>query len=355
MTAREKFRRIMRHQDVDSLPVLALEPYEMEMRTLWERQGHLKKWQTPEERLGMDALEMIPVNFGPIPGYETRRLWEDETYYAETEFMGGSVKRKKEAPMRYYGFIDHPVKGPDDWKEYKKRFAPCPERLPDLAGIAEKYDACENPVGIHLFPFFFRLGFYALGMESFMEAFYVEPEMMHDMFSCWADFTIGTLRPLLEAVRPDFVTLTEDLAHKGSTHISPATYEEFWLPYQNKVVKLLEGYGIEVISLWSAGKLDPIMDLAIGNGVNCTWPLERASGIDPHALRAKYGERLRMAGGIPVKALISGKDAIDDAIDGLMPLVRQGGFFPSLDDMVLPDISFENYEYMVKRLREIKL
>ena len=356
MNAREKFRRIMRFEDVDSIPVLALEPYEAEMQSLWESQGHLKRGQAPEQRLGMDALEMIPVNFGPIPGFNRKRLWEDEEYYAETEFMGGVVKRKKEAPTRYYGFIEHPVKCPDDWYEYKKRFLPDPGRLMfDPEDAVEEYKNCENPVGVHLFPFFFRLGFYTLGMAGFMEAFYLEPEMMHDMFGYWSDFVIETIRPLLEKVKPDFVTLTEDLAYKGATHVSPAIYENFWLPYQNKVVSFIQNYEVEVISLWSAGKLDCIMDLAVGNGINCTWPLERASGIDPHGLRAKYGKRLSMAGGMPTKALIGGKDMIDGAIEELTPLILQGGFFPALDDMVLPDISFENYEYYIKRLKEIKL
>ena len=356
MNAREKFNRIMNFKDTDSLPVLAMEPYEMEMQALWESQGHLKKGQTPEEKLGMDSLELIPVNFGPLPGFEAKKLWEDETYRVETESMGGKVKRRKEAPSRYYGYIDHPVKSPGDWAEYKKRFAPCPERISfALKNAAEKYGKSENPVGIHLFPFFFRLGFYAMGMEYFMEAFYAEPEMMHDMFSHWADFAIGTLRPVLEAVRPDFVTLTEDLAYKGATHISPDIYAKFWLPYQNKVVKLLEHYEIKLISLWSAGKLDGIMDMAVENGINCTWPIERASGADPHALRAKYKNKLSMAGGIPTKALIGGPDEIDGALEDLMPLARQGGFLPALDDMVLPDISFENYAHLVGRLREVKI
>ncbi|MCL1793391.1 MAG: hypothetical protein FWG34_05950 [Oscillospiraceae bacterium] len=356
MDTREKFNRIMNFQETGSLPVLAVEPYEREIQALWETQGHLKKGQTPEEKLGMDSLEIIPVNFGPIPGFEIKKLWEDETYYIETEFMGGKVKRKKEAPSRYYGYIDHPVKSPEDWAKYKKRFACCPERVPfDLKEAAEKYAKCKNPVGIHLFPFFFRLGFYAMGMEYFMEAFYTEPEMMHDMFDHWSEFAIGTLRPMLEAVKPDFVTLTEDLAYKGATHTSPALYEKFWLPYQNKVVKLLEHYEIKIISLWSAGKLDGIMDMAVGNGINCTWPVERASGADPYALRKKYGKKLGMAGGIPTKALIGGPDEIDGAIEDLGPLIKQGGFFPALDDMVLPDISFENYAHCVKRLREIKI
>lgn len=356
MNAREKFNRIMNFEDTDSIPVLALEPYEWEMQALWEEQGHLRKGQKPEEKLGMSALEIIPVNLGPIPGFETKRLWEDETYYIETEGMGGKVKRRKEAPTRYYGYIDHPVKSPDDWNEYKKRFAPeSGRRYGDLREMAEKYAKCENPVGIHLFPFFFRLGFYAMGMEYFMEAFYLEPEMMHDMFHHWSEFTIGTIRPVLEAVKPDFVTLTEDLAYKGTTHMSPDIYEKFWLPYQNKVVKLLEHYEIKVISLWSAGKFDNIMDMALDNGVNCTWPVERASGADPHALRAKYKKRLRMAGGVPTKALIEGPDQIEGAIEDLMPLVKQGGFFPALDDMVLPDISFEHYEYYIRQLKKIKL
>ena len=345
----------MRFEHTGSLPVLALEPYEEATQNLWESQGHLKKGESPDHLLDMDSFMILPLNFGPIPAYERKRLWEDEKYYIETDFMGGTVKRKKESPSIYYGFIDHPVKNMDDWNEYKKRFTACPERLPAaLSNDADKYNKSENPVGIHLFPFFFRLGFYAMGMERFMETFYLESELIHEMFGYWSDFTLDMLRMALESVKPDFVTLTEDLAYKGATHVSPSMYEKFWLPYQNKVIKLLQNYDIEVISLWSAGKIDGILDTVIKNGVNCTWPLERASGVDPTALRLKYKKNLLMAGGIPVKALIDGKEAIERAICEITPIVAQGGFIPALDDMVSPDIPFENYKFFIGRLREIR-
>jgi len=347
----------MRVEPVDRLPVLALEPYEQPGLARWRAEG-LPADQSPEQFLGMDTLRKLPVNLGPVPAFEYRVVSEDAEYITDTDCFGATVRRRKDAPTMYYGYVDHPVKGLDDWIRYKnERYdASSIDRLPaNMDAVVAELNASENPVGLEVFPFFFRQGFYLLGMERFMTAFYDEPELIHEMFSFWSEFVLEAIRPFVSRVKLDFVSFGEDLAYKAGPHVSPRVYEEFWLPYQDPIISELKRAGVPVISMYSAGNLDAILPMLIEHGFNCTWPLERASGMDPVELRARYGRELLLAGGVPKECLISGPDAIDRELRRLMPLIEEGGFFPALDDMVPPEVPFSHYQHYVSALRGIAI
>ena len=73
------------------------------------------------------------------------------------------------------------------------------------------------------------------------------------------------------------------------------------------------------------------------------------------ALHREFGPELRLAGNVPKEAVVAGPAAIDHEIERLMPLIREGGFIPALDDMGPADIPFTHYRYMIERLHEIRL
>jgi uroporphyrinogen decarboxylase len=355
MTARERFRRIMNYEPVDRPLVIALEPYESFGYQRWLDEGLPEG--PPAEALGTDWLELVPVSFGPRPAWEERVLAEDDEHVTQVGFLGATIRRRKEAPEMYYGHVDHAVKTRQDWEDCKWRFrADTAGRRPaDLEELAEKLEASEQPVGLHIFPFFFRLAFYLMGMERFMTAFYEEPDLIHDMFSFWGEFVRETLQPVLEKVQLDFVTFAEDLAYKQAPHISPRVYAEFWLPYQDPIVEELHAAGVPVLCMWTAGNAEALLPLMLEHGINCTWPLERAAGMDPPTLRTKFGRELRLGGGIPKEALIAGPEAIDREIEYLKPLMAEGGYVPAVDDMVPPEVPLATYQHYLKKMRQVRL
>ncbi len=140
----------------------------------------------------------------------------------------------------------------------------------------------------------------------------------------------------------------------------PVTYwctgfKRFWLPYQDPITAELEKAGIEIISMYTSGNCEAILPLLMEHGINCTWPCERNSNMDPIRLRAKYGKKLRLVGGVGHTSLSKGADAIDEEIERLIPLIRERGFIPLIDDMVPPEVPFENYKYAIEKLRSIRL
>jgi len=151
------------------------------------------------------------------------------------------------------------------------------------------------------------------------------------------------------------VSFAEDLAYRGGPHLSPKTYTEFFLRYQDPVVAELRAAGVKTINMYTSGNILSLLPLLMERGFNLTWPLERACGMDPIELRRRFGRHLRLAGGVPKEALIAGPEAIDREIERLMPLIREGGYLPAVDDMVPPEVSFNSYCHYVDAIRAIRV
>jgi len=273
--------------------------------------------------------------------------------------MGTTVRRYKKAPTMYYGHIDHPVKTRADWERYRERFAPdLAARLPAdwQTAVLPRLRESTDPVSLCPFPFFFRLGFYAMGMDRFLTAFHDEPDLIHDMFAYWAEFVETLVRPVLAARVVDVLIIAEDLAYKTSTHVSPAMYAAFWYPHQDRLIDLAARHGVSTVALWTSGNFEPLLPELLDHGFTCSWPLERqAQGMDAVALRRKYGRRLRLAGNVAKEAVIAGPAAIDRELDRLRPVIDDGGFIPAFDDMVPEEVPFAHYAYLVDALRAIGL
>ena len=81
-------------------------------------------------------------------------------------------------------------------------------------------------------------------------------------------------------------------------------------------------------------------------------PLRRLT-TDPLVLRERHGHQALLIGGVDKRALIAGKDAINRELERLTPLVEDGGYIPTVDHRVPPDVSFENYCYYLEKKKEI--
>lgn len=357
MNERERFHRLMTYQPVDRLPVLALEPYEETALARWRQEG-LPAGAEVVDFLGMARLVHVPISLGPSPAFTCRVLADDGEYLVQTTALGATIRCRKDNPSMFYGHIDHPIKTRADWEAYKERLpVPAGDQLP--AGwdqdLVARLAASENPVGICPFPFFFRFGFYTMGMARFLTAFHDEPEMMHDMFAHYGAYVAATIRPVLDRLPLDYAVFCDDLAGKNGPLVSPRTYEEFWYPYQDPILGLLKSRGVPVICEWSSGYFAQLLPGMLAHGFNCLWPMEVMAGMDAVRLRRRHGRELRFGGNIAKEAVIAGPQAIDDAIDRLMPLIREGGFLPGLDDMASPDMPFPHYRHLIARLQETRL
>ena len=150
----------------------------------------------------------------------------------------------------------------------------------------------------------------------------------------------------------DYAEIWEDMAYRNGPNISPKLFKKYIFPHYKRFIDLLKRNGVRLFVLDSDGNVQALLPLLIEAGVNCIFPLEAQSDMDARRLRKEYGESLAMMGNLDKRALIAGKAAIRKEVNNKFTLIDEGGYMPSVDHLVPPDVSFSNYEYYVNLLRK---
>jgi hypothetical protein len=364
LTERERFIATMEYQPVDRVPNHEVGVWEQTIDR-WEEEGLNRysltwDWFTGCDFFNMDAKEYIPVKYGMMPPFETEILEEDERYVIFRHGSGIVTKALKEGTsggMRSSmdQYLDFPVKTAEDFRKLKQRYEPClagrypPQwRKIHLPRWKQRDHVLVLGTNCSTTGFYWRAREW-MGTEGLSYGWYDQPALMHEMMEFIADFTMEVSRPVLEEVAPDFMFINEDMAMKNGPLLSPRTYREFIFPHMQRMVEFFKSYGVRYVIVDTDGNSEPLLSLLMDAGVDGIWPLERASDMDPIAIRKKYGKSLRLWGAVDKRELTKDHKAIDDHLRELAPLVEEGGFIPTVDHLVPPDVSYENFCYYMRR------
>ena len=193
-----------------------------------------------------------------------------------------------------------------------------------------------------------------VGSERILYMFYDDPGLIEDMMEQELYLVTEVIKRTLKDIKIQQAHLWEDMCYKAGPLISPAMVRKFMMPRYKKITDLLHSYGVDVIFLDSDGNVEQLVPLWLESGINYVWPFEVAAGNDVVAIRKKYGKDLTIGGGIDKRALAKGKEAIREEVMSKVPfLLEQGGYLPSVDHSVPPDVTFENFCYYINLMREV--
>ena len=289
------------------------------------------------------------------PTFEPKILSEDEHTFTLINHGGQKARVFKNEPEKMPMYLDHPVKDRATWQEYKKRLDPfTPERYPlDWDAYVQRMNSRDEAVLLYTGGFFGFLREW-MGTEKLLYLFYDDPVLVEDMMEHICNMEYESIKKVVQDIRVDYVYFWEDMAFKTGSLISPAMFRKYMLPRYKKVTDLLRSYGVDVIVVDSDGNIDELIPLWLEGGVNGFWPLECAAGMNAVNLSKKYGKDAILFGNIDKRALMKDKKAMREEVMSKVPyLMEQGGYFPTVDHQVPPDVPFENYLYFVNTLREI--
>ena len=366
MNDRERFIRTMQFQSVDRFP-----HYEL---GLWGQtiERYLKEGM-PEEAakdnffvgskfFQLDHREFVPVNVNMVPGFTAKVYHEDERLIIMRD--GGGIVRKgmKEGTVRgtrpsMDQYVQFPVENEMDFEAMKLRHDPkTPGRYPaNWADLMKKWRKRDYPLCLLTNGTF---GFYStprkwMGTENLSLAFYDHPTMMHEMMDFLAEFFIEVTTKALKELKIDYFNFFEDMAYKTAPLVSPKIFRDFMLPRYKRVIAHLKKHGVKIITLDTDGNCEPLIPLYIEAGVTCLWPCEIAANMDPVRLRKEYGRDLALMGGIDKRELARGKKEVHAEVKRhLLPLLESGGYIPTVDHTVPPDVPFANFMYYLELKRK---
>jgi len=189
-----------------------------------------------------------------------------------------------------------------------------------------------------------------LGIEPHLYAFYDEPELVHMINEDMADFQEKMIDDFLELCTPDFMTFAEDMSYNNGPMVSKPVFDEFIAPYYRRVLPRLKAHNIPVI-VDTDGAIGELIPWFTELGVDGFLPLERQAGVDINAIRKEH-PNLLIIGGFDKTVMHLGEARMREEFERILPVMKQGGYVPSVDHQTPPGVSFEDYTIYAKLLKE---
>lgn len=358
MTSRERFLRTLEFRPVDHAFSHEL-PLWGQTLDRWESEGlprdiHFGDLMTGNEVFGFERVAYMPLQcVEMLPPFDEETIEEDERYVV-MRFADGHISRAlKEGTAHGWRlsmdqYLEWPVNSRDDYQALKQRYNPhSPARYPQwwadykrcIAG--RDYPLALTPNGSFGFFSFLRRW---MGTERACTVFYDDPTWAEEMLDFLTEYFLTLVTRAVGEVQVDFISYFEDFAYKTAPLIGPNIFRRFLLPRYRRINDFLRIHGVRHIWLDSDGNTEVLIPLLIEAGITAHWPLERAAGMDPLKIRKTYGHDLSLVGGIDKGVLVRDRRAIEEELYSLLPpLIEDGGYIPTLDHWIPPDVPYDNF------------
>ncbi|HUU54396.1 MAG TPA: uroporphyrinogen decarboxylase family protein [Armatimonadota bacterium] len=370
MTLRQRYREALLFGRPDRVPFAPGGPRESTLAA-WHQQG-LQPGRNYMDAL-LEILGIAPektqsqvspgVSFIMIPTFDEKVLEHRDGHYIVQDWMGAITEISDRYDYTYIraakDFVTRkwhrfPVQTRADWEQMRQRYDPAaPGRFPDdfeqrCARLRER----DYPVGVHFNGPFWQMREWC-GFEGLCYLMADDPGFVDDMAAFWAEFVSRTLAPILERVEVDYVGISEDMAYKAHSMISPAMACRFLMPAYRRWVSQIRAAGCPIVDMDSDGMIADLIPLWIEAGINCSVPIEVAAGNDIVEYRRRFGRAMAYRGGVDKRAIAKGGDVMRAELMRVAPLIEDGGYIPGCDHGVPPDISWPHFVEYARLLAQL--
>jgi uroporphyrinogen-III decarboxylase len=357
MTARQRLLATLRFEEVDR--VIRWETIGVDPDTFarWEEEG----WTPPAD--GYDYIRIFdldlyaPAFFGShlhpgfYPAFEVKVIEDDGRRQIVQTEAGGTMEQFTDGHMSIPRFLKFAVNTMDDLEKVMPRLDPHNHARVDEWGWS--FDMAREqklPLFVHV-PGCFGSHRHLMGFENLMEAYVLDPELIHAMSGAWEALMIGIIDRCRTHGKIDVVHFWEDMCYKNGPLLSPKMFKEYIQPYYKRVCDHALEHGAAGLAVDTDGDCTLLIPLFMEAGINTMEPFEVQSGMDIRKVRETY-PGLVIHGGLDKRALAMDKRAIDAELDAKLPfMLGKGGYIPSIDHVVPPDVPMENWLYFLDRVR----
>ncbi len=323
MTPRDRFVRTLNFQRcADRLPMVEWAAWWDLTLDRWKTEGLPRdiSWDDSLAHFGLDPLVLLGSGAGPhgdVPAGVSRVVADESSYDA----------------LRPYLFTDAAIAG----------------ALEHARKVRARHERGDIAIRVWLDGYFW-FPRAQMGIEQHMLAFFDEPALMHRMNRDLAEYNLKVVDALCTVLTPDMVGFAEDMSYNHGPMLSHAFFDEFLRPYYERTVPELKRRGMKVL-VDTDGDVTTMIPWLLASGIEGVYPLERQAGVDIARLRARH-PRLLMMGGYDKLVMSRGEAAMRAEFERVLPVMRTGGYVPSVDHQTPPEVSLENFRTYVRLFRE---
>ncbi len=348
MTDRERFNNQMHYRNVDRCFNMEFGYWE-ENFTLWPvfTENHITNNEEADIFFNFDKIDVLYGNTWLLPRFEEKVV--EET--ADTIIMMNGNGLLAEIPKDRHDTIPHYIKAsivtPEDWKKCKaeRLDRSNPDRRVDVELLKKKYPADRDfPLGVYCGSMIGHIRD-MLTFEGLAYATYDYPEMVEEMVETACVLVEDFLDQVLGKIDFDYASGWEDICFKSGPIVSVDFFKNVVMPRYKRISRKLHSAGIDIWYTDCDGDVRPILPYLLEGGINCLFPFEVNGCAHPGELLDRYGQDLRIMGGVNKIELAKGPEAIKAYLETLAPLVKRGGYIPFCDHRCPPNVKPEDYLY----------
>jgi len=335
MTGRDRFLRVLSRQSVDRVPIFetVIHPAVIDGIVPGATYADFA------DALGLDCV----LTSTPSSLYHQELIGEKGgKQLIRTEWGEIRARTAELVPIP----VDHPVKSPADWEKYHIPDANAPGRLAQLEELVSRFKGVKA-VGVHLHDAF-NYPTYILGMTDLFTLMYENPVWVREVIDATVDHNVQLVRRAA-SIGADFVMLGDDYGGRSGPLMSPTHFEEFFLPGFTRVVQAAKGAGLYVLK-HTDGQVESILGQMVAAGIDAFHPSDPSAGMDIVQVKATYGDRIAVAGGIDCGAPLSDwsvEELIAEVCRRIRQLAPGGGWLIASSNAVFSGTRPENYLALV--------
>ncbi len=321
----ERFRAVMNFQPVDRLP-------RWEWAMWWDKT--IERWYE----------EGLPRQYGFNQVFDIAQYLGLDPYQ---QFWFSTTDPTIEATQHH---VEGIVSNIDDYRRIRPRLFPSHDAA--IEGMA-RWAKLQREGGAVVWctvEGFFWFPRTLMGFEKLMFAFVDQPELLNEINHDLLQYNLKLLDAIFGVCVPTFMTIAEDMSYNNGPMISKSTFDSFIAPNYRALLPRLQERNIPLF-MDTDGDVTLLVPWLQELGVQGVLPLERQAGVDGLKLRQQFPELL-MVGHFNKMTMNQGEAAMRTEFERLRPLMRTGGFIPSVDHQTPPGVSLEQYRCYLKLLQE---
>ena len=247
--------------------------------------------------------------------------------------------------------IDGVIHNRTEFDAYTPPRADKPGRYDSLKKMLDQYGN-EKAVILHMNDVW-SLPSRMMPFEDFLIMIYDDPELVLDIVKMTVDAQIELAKGAREA-GCEFIYTGDDVAYVNGPMISPAMFNELFVPELKRIIKAYRDLGFYVLK-HTDGYMMPLLDYYKEAGIQLFDPVDPIAGMDLAEVKNKYGRDFAIKGNVNcATTLVSGsiEDTINETKRCLEIGMPDGGYIISSSNTIHSSVNPENYKAMLDTIFE---
>jgi uroporphyrinogen-III decarboxylase len=190
------------------------------------------------------------------------------------------------------------------------------------------------------------------GMEHGLLMYALQPEVVRQAIA-YATRQANLSDPYYLRSGADGVLWGTDFAATAGPFISPQMFREMCLPSIKERVRAVKARGLSVIK-HACGNNWKLLDMFLEADYDAYQSIQASAGMDLAAVKAYYGERMALWGGVRVENLVSASpgDVREDVARAFRVAASQGGYIFGTTHSVAVGTRYDNFMAMLDAYHE---